>query len=156
MYPLLFRAAQRFVTGETMEDAISRALELMSKGYLVSLEYIGENTGTEEECIAAKDEFIRLIHVVGEHKVQSTISLDLSHIGMMVDTELAYQHLAELAQQAGLYGLTIMISMEESAKTDQILGLYKKAADLYPNVGITLQAQLHRTAHDLAEIIHYP
>jgi proline dehydrogenase len=58
---LLFRAAKRFVAGETRQEGMSKALELHSKGYYVSLEYMGENTKNEEQCIQAKDEFKKLI-----------------------------------------------------------------------------------------------
>lgn len=111
---ILKRAAQRFVTGETRDEAIVKAKELMAKGYLVSLEYIGENTRTEQECVSAKDEFITLIRSVGQYSIQSIFSLDLSHIGMVVDHDLAYHQLVELAKEARSYGLTLMISMKRA------------------------------------------
>lgn len=156
LYPLLQRAAKRFVTGETREEAIHRAEELMANGYLVSLEYIGENTRTEQECVSAKDEFVSLIRSVGQHSVRSTISLDLSHIGMSIDTDLANEHLNKLAEEARQHGLTLMISMEESAKTDRILNIYKKIALNFYNVGITIQADLYRSEYDLKELLNYP
>lgn len=156
LYGLLLRAAKRFVTGETKEECIARALNLMSKGYLVSLEYIGENTKTDWECVNAKDEFMRIIRSVGDNGVKSTISLDLSHIGLSVDPDLTYSNLAEIAEEAVRHDLTVMISMEESAKTDQIFELYKKTARSCPNVGITVQAHLYRTEKDLRELLDYP
>jgi proline dehydrogenase len=150
--PLIFRAAQRFVAGENRDEAISEAFELISKGYFVSMECIGENTRTNQECEAAKNEFLQLARTVGEAGLQTTISLDLSHIGMTVDPELAYGHLVELAREAVQYGITIMIGAEDSAKTDMILKLYKRINEIYPNVGITLQAHQHRTERDFLDI----
>ncbi|MNI21374.1 Proline dehydrogenase 1 [compost metagenome] len=155
LYPLLFRAAQRFITGETREDAVTEALKLIWKGYSVSLECIGENIVDEQACIVAKNEFIQLIRLAGNARLETTISLDLSHIGMIVDKELAYDHLIELTREAALHGLTIMISAEESTKTDQIIGLYKRVSGVYANVGITLQAHLYRTEQDLMDIEGY-
>ncbi len=43
LYPLLLKAAKRFVTGENKQEGIEIANELISKGYFISLEYIGEN-----------------------------------------------------------------------------------------------------------------
>lgn len=156
LYPLLHRAAKRFVSGETRDEAISRAKELMAKGYVVSLEYIGENTRMENECASAKNELITLIHSAGECSVQSTISFDLSHIGMSIDPELALHHLVEIAKESQLYGLAVMISMEESAKTNQILSIYKNAVMKYPNIGITLQAHLYGSDEDIKELLNYP
>jgi len=119
------------------------------------LEFIGENTINKEECVQAKDEFIALMKECGNRGISSRISFDLSHIGLSVDPELAYQNLLEMAKAAQSHGLSLMISMEESAKTDQILFIYKKNVVEYSNVGITLQAQLYRTLNDLNELLNY-
>ncbi|BCJ85549.1 hypothetical protein [Effusibacillus dendaii] len=86
LYPLLLRAAKRFVTGETRRDGIAKALDLTKKGYFFSLEYIGENTRIAEECMRAKNEFLELMKETDTHLAGTTISLDLSHIGMSVDS----------------------------------------------------------------------
>ncbi|WP_210366705.1 proline dehydrogenase family protein [Bacillus sp. REN3] len=156
LYPLLLKAANRFVAGEKKKDGIEIANELISRGYSISLEYIGENTGESEECIKAKDEFLHLIEEMGSMAIKQTVSLDLSHIGLLASREKAYSHLHQIAQKAARYGITVMISMEESAKTDAILNLYKKASEQYQNVGITIQAHLNRSFDDLQELIHYP
>lgn len=156
LYPLLLQAAKRYITGETREEGIAKAKELVLEGYSVSLEYIGENTRSEEDCIRAKDEFANVIQDVASHAIEATISLDLSHIGLSVDSDLTFHNLKQLAELARQYNLSIMISMEESAKTDQILHLYKKMAEQYPNVGITIQAHLIRSISDIHELLHYP
>ncbi|WP_308860192.1 proline dehydrogenase family protein [Paenibacillus endoradicis] len=74
------------------------------------------------------------------------MSFDLSHIGLSIDEELAFKQLASLAERAQPAGIELFISMEESAKTEAILAVYKRAVAIYPNIGITLQAQLHQTA----------
>ncbi|NGQ96296.1 proline dehydrogenase [Brevibacillus sp. SYP-B805] len=155
LYPFFQRAAKRFVTGESRNDGISIGYQLIQKGYRISLEYIGENTTNKYECIRAKDEFIALMKECGNRGLSSRISFDLSHIGLSVDPELAYQNLAEMAKEAQSHGLTLMLSMEESAKTDQILSIYKRVVKEYSNVGVTLQAQLHRTLNDLNDLLNY-
>lgn len=156
LYPLLLQAAQRFVTGEHRQDGIVTAKELILRGYSISMEYIGENTTDLEECRKAKNEFLNLIEEMGSLSMKQTVSLDLSHIGLSVDSETAYIHLLEVAQKANLYGITLMISMEESSKTNDILDIYKKTTEQYPNVGITIQAHLYRSNNDIQELVHYP
>ncbi|WCN37375.1 proline dehydrogenase family protein [Aneurinibacillus uraniidurans] len=155
LYSLFLRASQRFVTGETRKEAIVKANELLSKEYLVSLEYIGENTTTEEECRKAKDEFIELMKEVDSNGFQSTISFDLSHIGLCMNPDIAFEYLDEIAKEAEQKGLYLMISMEESAKTDQILDIYKRIAKSHSNVGITLQVHLKRSVEDINELLNY-
>lgn len=156
LYPLLLQAAKRFITGESREEGLVTAKELMTSGYLISLECIGENTRDLEECRKAKNEFLNLIEDMVVLTLKQTVSLDLSHIGLMVSQEVAYIHLMELAEKAKSYGINLMISMEESSKTDSILSIYKKITEQYPNVGITIQAHLNRSENDIQELIHYP
>ncbi|WP_144616447.1 proline dehydrogenase family protein [Bacillus cereus] len=156
LYALFLQAAKRFVTGETRQEGIVIAKKLITKGYHTSLEYIGENTLDIEECYKAKNEFLNLIGDVGALLVKQTVSLDLSHIGLSIDPEISYFHLMELAEKAKVHGTTLMISMEESSKAADILSIYKKTTEQYPNVGITIQAHLYRSNKDIQELLHYP
>ena len=155
IYPLLLQAAKRFVTGEHRQDGLATAKELISRGYSISLEYIGENTTDLEECRNAKNEFLNLIEEMGLFSMKSTVSFDLSHIGLSVNPETAYIHLLELAKKANLYGVTLMISMEETSKLTIFL-IFIKTTTQYPNVGITIQAHLYRSNNDVQELVHYP
>ncbi|MGO4695273.1 proline dehydrogenase family protein [Paenibacillus sp. 2TAB26] len=149
---MLRRAAARYVTSEARQDGVDAASELSAKGYAVSLEYIGENTADVAECEAAVTEMMTLIHEARKNELSARLSFDLSHIGLSLDTELAYSNLMNLAGQAQKAGVELFISMEESSKTDRILTIFERAASIYPNVGITLQAHLKRTPQDLAAI----
>src|SRR5258707_2092943 len=64
VYSALWSAARRFDTGETRKVWIDMAEVLATQGYGVSLEYIGENTVTEQACQAAVDEFLALSQAI--------------------------------------------------------------------------------------------
>jgi proline dehydrogenase len=153
---LLRRAAARYVTGEARQDGLEAGRKLIAKGYAISLEYIGENTTVAAECESAVAEMLALIHDFGENAIPARVSFDLSHIGLLLDTELAFSNLVKLAEQAQNVDVELFISMEESSKTDRILSVYERAASIYPNIGITLQAQLKRTPQDLAAMLATP
>ncbi|GAJ98968.1 proline dehydrogenase family protein [Geomicrobium sp. JCM 19055] len=153
LFSLFQRAAKRFVAGETRDDALMVGEELLSKGYRISLEFIGENTTSYEACVRAKEEFLALIAACRENELEARISFDLSHIGLLVDLEFAEENLRELAQAAEQQDIHLMISMEESSKTDDILAVYKNVAFDYTNVGVTIQAHLHRSKSDLETLL---
>ncbi|MCK0471758.1 proline dehydrogenase family protein [Halalkalibacter sp. APA_J-10(15)] len=155
-YSLLLKAAKRFVAGDTKEEAIQQAMELLEKGYDISLEYMGENNRDEKMSIDAKDEYIACIQAIGSKARGATVSLDLSHIGLLVNRQLTLKHMRELLHQAKRFDHVMMISMEEATKTDVILDIYKELVVEYQNIGITVQAQLHRSEADIEELIHYP
>jgi len=98
LFPIFRKGAKRFVAGETRTEGLERARNLDSKGYKVSLEFIGENTTSEEESILAKNEFKELIKDLGNNLVEATVSFDLSHIGMMISDTLVLTNLEELAK----------------------------------------------------------
>ncbi|MFB9328673.1 proline dehydrogenase family protein [Paenibacillus aurantiacus] len=156
LYGLLKKAALQYVTGESRIDGLGAGQRLLAKGYAISLEYIGESTAHAEECEAAVEEITALIDDLGQKGGSARVSFDLSHIGLMLDTELAYTNLAQIAARAQVAELELFVSMEESAKTERILEVYKRAASRYPNIGITLQAHLHRTPDDLPALAALP
>src|SRR5699024_9274282 len=97
LYRFFQRASKRFVTGESIEDGVADGNQLITKGYRISLEFIGENTVSREACVKAKNEFLKLIQTCGKQGLSTRISFDLSHIGLAVDSELAVENLFEMA-----------------------------------------------------------
>ncbi len=143
------------VVGTKREDAVCEAVRLTYRGYGVSLAYIGEEAKGLRECVETKNELRRLIDMLGVAGRSATLLLELSRIGMGVDDELAFRQLVDLIREAALYGITIMINAEGAELADSLLDAYKRAARLYPSVGITLRADFGRSEADLAEIIPF-
>lgn len=156
LYQLLLAAAKRYVAGETRKEAVALAKRLEAKGYRLSVEYIGENTMEESGCIQAKNELVGVIDDCTQLESAVGVSFDLSHIGLMVQPELAFANAEELARMAKRQGQYLMISMEESSKTADILSLYERLAKRHENVGITIQAHLHRSMDDLQKVLELP
>lgn len=156
LHKVLLRAARRFIGGERLQECLSDAQSLNSEGFAVTIDYMGESTRDEQMSREAAQEFERVIGSISEHGLDSSVSLDLSHIGLAVDEELCYEQARLLAQRAGAAGLEMMISMEGSERTEQVLSVYQRLAENFENVGITLQAYLHRTPRDLTEALKRP
>ncbi|WP_128896678.1 proline dehydrogenase family protein [Longirhabdus pacifica] len=154
LYASLLKAAKRYIAGEDIASLLERGKYLTSKGYTLSLEYIGEDLLQAEECVAAKDEIVRF---AGECTFDdANVSLDLSHIGLAVDPALTREHLIEILEQAQRSNMDVMISMEDSSRTDRILELYTEMSKSFRNVGITMQAHLKRTMQDMQSIMQIP
>ncbi len=156
LYPLLLSAAKRYVTGETRQEALSRAEHLEARGYRLSVEYMGENTTDAKACEQAKEELMAVIDDCAAQRQPAGISFDLSHVGLLVNPQLALAHVEEMAAAAAHKGHYLMISMEESSKTEAILALYERLAHRHENVGITIQAHLHRSVEDLKRVLALP
>lgn len=156
IHAVLLRAARRFIGGETLAECLETARALQEQGCAVTIDYMGENTRDEAMARQATAEFLQVIQAIAAHKLDATVSLDLSHIGLAIDAEHALRNASTLAQAARDADTEIMISMEGTERIDEIIALHQQLCQNYDNVGITLQAYLRRTTNDLASALQRP
>ncbi|MBT1688280.1 proline dehydrogenase family protein [Fulvivirgaceae bacterium PWU37] len=156
LYRLFSKAASRYVAGETLPAAVARAAQYNQQGLATSIEFMGENVKDEHEAAAATAEFLAICDQIASKGLKSNVSLDLSHIGLALSADLCRQHLAQLCEKAGQVGIEVMISAEDTAKTDAVLDMYLGMAGRYEHLGITVQAYLHRTRDDFKQLIQRP
>ncbi|OJJ23318.1 proline dehydrogenase [marine bacterium AO1-C] len=158
--PLLFKtlkkAAQRYLGGETLQEAIITIRHLNKQGFVVTTDYMGESIRNAQKANEATQEFITFGKAIQNHHLDSSISLDLSHIGLLVSKELALENLQKICAEAQKSNQEVIISMEGTERTGLILDVYEKALKNYSNLGITLQAYLYRTKDDFQHLIHLP
>ncbi|MFJ6416408.1 proline dehydrogenase family protein [Paeniglutamicibacter sp. NPDC091659] len=150
------RVSRRYTAGDTVEEAILTARKAMDRGHRVSIEYAGESVRTRELAVSEAGVFLDVATAMGESELPGTISFDLTHLGALVDPELALEHVRALARATEAQGTTLMISAEGSDRTDLVLDLYDRLSDEIPRIGITLQARLHRTPADLERVLKRP
>jgi proline dehydrogenase len=156
LYQPLLHAALRFIGGETLPDCVETGKLLNQQGFTVTIDYMGESTRDADMAQQATEEFLRVIDAIAQQNLNSSVSLDLSHIGMVIDAELGYKNAYVLAEAARNAGLEMMISMEGSDRTNLILEIHQRLCATFDNVGITLQACLHRTPSDLESALQRP
>lgn len=156
VHDALLGAALRFIGGESLEERTAVAGRLNQRGPAVTIDYMGKSTRDEEAANEATTEFMRAVEAISKRRLDSSVSLDLSHIGLVVDRELAFANASALAKKARDAGLEVMVSMEGSERTDEILGMYRRLSERFENLGITLQAHLRRTPEDLQDALTKP
>lgn len=145
------RVARRFVAGEQLQEAIDATRNLNQRGILVTLDYLGEsvrNAKDTEEVVATYQQVLDAIH---REKLQSGISVKLTHLGLDLGEELCVNNLRHILTRAQQYGLPVTIDMESTAYTDITLRIYRTMRDEYgfSNVGTVMQAYLYRTQDDM-------
>ncbi|MDJ0496935.1 MAG: proline dehydrogenase family protein [Acidimicrobiia bacterium] len=145
--------SQRFVAGESLEQAVEAAQALNAKGATVSLDHLGEHVTDRAQAEAARDDYLACLDAIGEHGIDGNISVKLSQLGLGFDNELAAESLDALAERAAKKGTTVSVDMEESAVTSLTIDLYVTAQRRHGNLGLAVQAYLHRTAQDLDTIM---
>jgi proline dehydrogenase len=149
------RLAQRFVAGETLEEAIRAVDPLNQKGITASLDLLGESVHTEREAQAATREILTMLDRINERRVQANVSLKLTQMGLDISEELCVALMHDLVGRARDLRTFIRIDMEDSTYTERTLRLFEDR--LHPSygdhVGIVLQTYLYRTLADVERAI---
>ncbi|AWI27402.1 proline dehydrogenase [Streptomyces sp. ICN441] len=151
--PLARRVARRFVAGEGLTDARDRARRVLAEGHRVSVEYLGESCRDPRRATTETDVFVDAARLLPPG---CSVSLDLSHIGLAVDGEVALRNASRIARATAETGRELMISAEGSDRTDAVLALHRALCERFDHVGVTVQARLHRTAEDLRGLLALP
>jgi proline dehydrogenase len=141
---------RRFIAGETEEEAIHAAREIQARGLLLALDYLGESVRTVEEAVAATREYVRLIDVLVASGIERNLSLKLTQLGIDIDRTVCIDNLRRILDPAQRHGFFLRIDMENSPYTQVTLDVFETLwQQHYRNIGIALQAALHRTERDV-------
>lgn len=145
------RAVRRFMPGETIDDALVATSELAEEGVPVLLTILGENVETADEARDNTDAYIDAIKRAKAMELDVEASIKPTHLGLDVDPDLTLRNLLALAAAAEGRG-TVWIDMEGSPYVEPTLSLYRDVRARHENVGLCVQAYLHRTADDLESL----
>jgi proline dehydrogenase len=135
-----------------LDDAIAAARRLNRSGMSVSLDLLGEEVTSAEEVENARREYEACLHRISEEDIDGNISVKLTQLGLSLDQDLTASTLDQLAKAASALELTITIDMEDSTYTESTIEIYRAAQAKHGNLGVALQAYLHRTPGDLATL----
>jgi proline dehydrogenase len=146
--------ASRFVAGETFAEAIPVLRSLNLCGLRTNTTLLGEGIRDLATTRAVVDEYTADLDRIAAEGLQTNIALKLTHLGLDLDPEVAYGNVAEVVAHADRHGNFIRIDMEESARVDDTLRVYRRLrADGHDNVGTVLQSYLYRTPADLQGLL---
>ena len=145
--------ARRFVAGDTLEDAVTVARRLNRSGLLVSLDLLGEEVHDRDSATRATEEYLECLDRISEEGLDANISVKPTQLGLAIDEGMAAGAIESLAARALEIGSTVTIDMEDSRYTEGTVRLFEKAQPSMGNLGIAIQAYLHRTPDDLERLV---
>ena len=152
------RMSGRFVAGTKVEDALSVAQELNRAGLSVSVDNLGENVTTPEEALQSVDLYRQLLSEISARGLNANVSLKLTHMGLDVDSKLAYDNVSALvAQAASIHPKNfVRVDMEGSAYTQRTLDFVHELHRIPENrgvVGAVIQSYMRRSEDDVARLL---
>lgn len=162
----LFRPlVRRFIAGDTLEESIAASEALLSKGLTVTLDYLGENTHSEAEALAAKATYLQMLDRIATVPVVRdfpkdaasaeplNISIKLTQCGLDQGEAFAEANYREVVQRAAERNTFVRIDMEASEYTQRTVEIVERVFKEFPNTGTVLQSYLHRTDDDVERMI---
>ena len=152
---LPFFLARRFVAGETLAAALPTVRALRADGLLVTLDLLGEDVSDRQQAEQYTLEYITILRTLDgeESTLPPNISIKLSMIGQRIDRTFCLGNLRRVLEVARELGAFVRLDMEGTALTESTLSLFEEVYADYPdNVGVVLQAYLHRTDPDVTRM----
>ena len=147
------RAVARFMPGEDLDAALAAAHRFATLGMPTVLTELGENVLGADDARATTRHYIELLDRIAALKLRAHVSVKPTHLGLDLSRDLCHEQLVTLAEHAAGAGTCVMIDMEGSAYVDPTLQLYRDLRAGHANVGVCLQAYLHRTPQDLDSLL---
>ena len=148
--PVVRRLSERYIAGSELADAVRVVLAINAEGKRATIDVLGEVICNADEARAIADEYVDVLEEIGSRRLDSTISVKLTGLGLKLDYDLCRANLERVVREAAARANVVTIDMEDSSTTDDTLRLYRELReDGVDNVGIVLQAALRRTVSDV-------
>ena len=146
--------ARRFVAGETIDEAIGVARGLEGRGFVHTLDHLGESVASLADAEAATRDYLRMIDAVIASGIGRNLSLKLTQLGLDVDKASAIDNLRRSSNRSEPAGFFVRIDMENSPYTEVTLEIFDTLWQQgYRQMGIVLQSALFRTERDLQRLV---
>jgi proline dehydrogenase len=145
----LYRRARRYVAGETLSDALDLATVLLGEGFAVSLDLFGEAIEDPHAVKETGRRYVELARAVISLPGDAWLSADLSHLGLDVSESLCLEQLEAIAAVLPA-GRRIQVGAEDTARNPAIQRVILAAARAGCPLMATVQANLSRSAEDVA------
>lgn len=143
-----------YIAGETVENAIHVSRDLNKDGIMVTIDILGEFIKNLDEAEQNKQEYLDLIDRFEKENINGNYSLKPTMFGLLLDKDVAYNHIREIVVKAASYNNFIRVDMEDSPCTDLEIEMFRKLKKEFPkNVGLVFQAYMKRTHNDLENLM---
>lgn len=147
------RFANAYIAGETINDAVAAVKKANAIGSMTTVDLLGEFITDKSQAVRDTEELKKVLKAIKDNNLDSNVSIKPTQFGLLLDPEFAYQNIRSLIELAKEYGNFIRIDMEDSPCTQLEIDLYLRLRKEFDNVGLVIQAYLHRTDADVDLLI---
>ncbi|MEU0571838.1 proline dehydrogenase family protein [Nonomuraea sp. NPDC005983] len=152
--PLTRKVVDRFVAGESVEEARAAIERLRDAHLAVTVDHLGEETRDASAAAAVAKAYVTLLDALRPLGLGrgGEASVKLSALGQRFDDSLALDHARAICAAADANGSTVTLDMEDHTTVDSTLGILRKLREDFPSTGVAIQAYLFRSEDDCREL----
>jgi proline dehydrogenase len=157
--PVAAEVVDRFVAGETTDDAVTAARRLTEAGLLVSIDHLGEDTTERADAERVVTEYVTLLTRLSDAGLAGSteVSVKLTALGQALGhdgPDIARENVATICWAAQRAGTMVTLDMEDHTTTDGTLATLAELRHEFPDTGAVLQAYLRRTEADCRDLAY--
>ena len=141
--------ASPYIAGITDEEMLQNVEKLNRKGFKVAIDILGEHVKTENEAEEITKRYSRIYDEINKRNLLANISIKLTHIGQDLGIDIVRNNLSKLVEAAKKNNNFLRLDMENVPYTSETIQLYKEMFNNYNQIGIVIQAYLHRSIDDI-------
>jgi proline dehydrogenase len=150
---LFYRIAKRWIAGYTMQDAINAARDANDRKMQALINRLGEHTPDRNLIQQYVEEYLNLLEAIQNERLQATISIKPSQLGLTADATLYRDNLLKILVKTGEEGRFVWIDMENSPYTESTVEIYRELLSTHKDLGLCLQANMKRSETDLKNLL---
>jgi proline dehydrogenase len=150
---LLIRFARQWVAGETIDDAVRVAQEANGRGIRGIVNHLGEHYRERLPVEATTKEYLTLVAKLRAADVRTDVSIKPTQFGILINRDYALSQILPVLDAVKAWGHVFWVDMEAGSTIADTIWVYENLLSRYDQVGLCLQANIRRTAQDLAHLI---
>ena len=141
--------ASPYIAGITDEEMLQNVEKLNQKGFKVAIDILGEHVQTENEAKEVTNRYVAIYDEISKRNLLANLSIKLTHIGQDLGLDIVEKNLSKLVEAAKKNNNFLRLDMENTPYTSETIKLYKEMFNHYNQIGIVIQAYLHRSIDDI-------
>ena len=162
--PVTRNLVDRFVAGETEDQAVAATTSILDSGRYISIDHLGEDTTDLAQANNTVSHYTTLLSSLAQHSPATDnsgrprsieVSLKLSALGQFLPRDghkVALENAHKICTAAEEAGVWVTVDAEDHTTTDSTLSIVGELRQDFPSLGTVLQAYLKRTEADCKDL----
>ena len=147
------KVAKRYVAGEEVSDAVRTIRQLNDEGAMATVDVLGEEIHEPAKAEIAVKQYLGLLETIDSESLDANVSIKPTMLGLNIDEQMCSDHIGTIVRRAAELDNFVRIDMEDHTCTDGTLRIYRHLLSEIGHVGVVLQSYLHRTVHDINDLL---